>query len=121
MSATHSARMWWEKVSNEEVRKITGMGLLSAIIRKRRLQWLGHVERMAEERMPRVLFDGRLKGNKKAFVGVRKRWVNLIRKDAETAGVSVDQIPELTSDRAKWKDFVKHAAALEPPAVKKRP
>ena len=105
---------WWEKVTNEEVRERTGMGLLSAIIRKRRLQWLGHVERMDEERMPRVVFDGRLKGKKKAFAGVRKRWVDLIRKDVETAGVEAARIPELTADRTGWRDFVKQTAALEP-------
>ena len=114
MFAAHFYVWWWEKVTNEEVRERTGMGLLSAIIRKRRLQWLGHVERMDEERMPRVVFDGRLKGKKKAFAGVRKRWVDLIRKDVETAGVEAARIPELTADRTGWRDFVKQTAALEP-------
>ena len=106
---------WWEKMTNEEVRKRADMGLLSTIIRKRRLQWLGHVERMGEDRMPHVLFDGRLKSKKKAFAGVRRRWVDVVKKDAETAGVRGEQLPELAEDRAKWRDFVKHAAALEPP------
>ena len=94
-------------MTNEEVRERTGMGLLSAIIQKRRLQWLGHVERMAEERMPRVLLDGRLKGRKKAFAGARRKWIDIIRKDVEAAGVQAERIPELTEDRAAWRDFIK--------------
>ena len=86
---------WWEKVTNEEVRERTGMGLLSTIIQKRRLQWVGHVERMGEDRMPRVLLDGRLKGRKKAFAGARKKWVDIIRKEVEAAGVQADRVPEL--------------------------
>ena len=102
-------------VCNEEVRKKADMGTMDSIIRKRRLQWLGHVERMDEERMPRVLFDGRVKGKKKAFAGVRRRWVDVVRKDAESAGVRAERVPDLTADRDEWRTFMKHAAALVPP------
>ena len=73
------------------------------IIRKRRLQWLGHMERMEEDRMPHVLFDGRLKSKKKAFAGVRRRWVDVVKKDAETVGVGAEQLLELAEDRPKWR------------------
>ena len=37
---------WKQKVTNEEVRKRTGMGNLLNMLRRNRLRWLGHVHRM---------------------------------------------------------------------------
>jgi hypothetical protein len=35
-------------------------------VKTRRLAWLGHVERMEEERMSRKLLHGRMEGRRKA-------------------------------------------------------
>jgi len=43
---------WYDKVSNVEVRKRTGMAKLRKIIKQRRLGWLGHVLRMEDYRIP---------------------------------------------------------------------
>jgi len=41
------------KVTNEEVRKRTGMGNFLNILRRNRLRWLGHVNRMSSTRLPK--------------------------------------------------------------------
>ena len=110
---------WWEMKTNEEVRRLAGMPMLEEIIRTRRLQWLGHVIRMEEGRMARQLLDGKLKGAKRPFSGVRRRWVDVIRKDAEAIGVKPVEIPEVANDRARWRATIKRkdqdTAALAPP------
>ena len=42
--------IWKDKITNEEVRRRTGMDKLEDIIRRKRLQWLGHVHRMQQNR-----------------------------------------------------------------------
>jgi len=40
---------WRDKVSNEMIRRQTGMAKLEMILTKRRLRWLGHVHRMDDK------------------------------------------------------------------------
>jgi len=42
---------WRDKVSNEMIRRQTGIAKLKVIITKRRLRWLGHVHRMDDNRI----------------------------------------------------------------------
>jgi len=42
---------WYNRVSNVEVRKTTGLSKLEEIIKERRLRWLGHVLRMEDCRI----------------------------------------------------------------------
>ena len=107
--------------TNEGVRRLAGMPSMEEIIRGRRLQWLGHVLRMNDDRMQRQLLDGRLKGLRRPFSGTRRRWVDVVRKDAEAIGVRAENMPELAGDRARWRAAIKpkvqkgEAAALAPP------
>ena len=39
-----------DKMNNEKIRKMTGVVRLVEFLREKRLRWLGHVERMDEER-----------------------------------------------------------------------
>ena len=43
---------WEQRITNEEVRKRTGMGKMEQILRRNRLRWLGHVSRMGNNRLP---------------------------------------------------------------------
>jgi len=44
---------WYDRVSNVDVRKRTGMAELEEIIKERRLRWLRHVIRIEDCRIPR--------------------------------------------------------------------
>jgi len=55
--------VWRDKITNVEVRRRTGMDQLEDIIRKRQLQWLGHLHRMEQGRIPKqtlVLFANKV-------------------------------------------------------------
>ena len=41
-----------DKINNEKIRDMTGVVRLEEFLREKKLQWLGHVERMDEERGP---------------------------------------------------------------------
>ena len=49
------------KMNNEKIREMTGVVRLDEFLREKRLRWLGHVERMDEERGPvkALLLEGR--------------------------------------------------------------
>ena len=41
-----------DKMNNEKIREMMGVVILEVFLREKRLRWLGHVERMDEERGP---------------------------------------------------------------------
>ena len=65
-----------DKMNNEKVRESTGVVRLEEFLREKRLRWLGHVERMDEERGPvkalLLVVDGTKKGRPK------KRWKKVL-------------------------------------------
>jgi len=46
---------WKDKVANETVLQRTGMSTILSLLRQRRLRWVGHVKRMAEDRIPKLI------------------------------------------------------------------
>ena len=46
---------WQQKITNEEVLRRTGLTTMYFTLSQRRLRWLGHILRMGDERIPKVL------------------------------------------------------------------
>ena len=74
-----------DKMNNEKIREMTGVVILEEFLREKRLRWLGHVERMDEERGPvKALLlevDGTKKGRPK------KRWKEVLECDMTARGL----------------------------------
>jgi hypothetical protein len=46
-----------EKIKNENIKEIMGLKGKPDIIEKKRLQWYGHVKRMPEERITKLILE----------------------------------------------------------------
>ena len=57
---------------------------------KRRLEWLGHIARMPDHRIPKMALFGWLQKTRPPM-GPRKRWRDVIRKDLQVIGVPEKQ------------------------------
>jgi hypothetical protein len=64
----------WRIRSNRELEDILKGEDIVRFVKSRQLAWLGHVEWMGEERMPRKLLHGRIEGRQKCG-RPRKRWL----------------------------------------------
>ena len=85
-----------DKMNNEKIREKTGLVRLEEFLREKRLRWLGHVDRMDEERGPvKTLLlevDGTKKGRPK------KRWKEVLECDMTARGLQrLD-----AQDRERW-------------------
>jgi hypothetical protein len=72
-------------------------------IKGQRISWLGHLERMEENRMPKVIFSQELEGLRRRGRR-RKRWKEEVERDLHVLGVR--RWRELATDRKKWQDIV---------------
>jgi len=77
-------------------------------IKGQRISWLGHLERMEENRMPKKIFTQELEGMR-IRGRPRKRWKEEVERDLQVLGVR--RWRELVADRKKWKDIFRQAKA----------
>jgi hypothetical protein len=77
-------------------------------IKGQRVSWLGHLERMEENRMPKMICSQELEGKRRRGKP-RKRWKQEVERDLEVLGVR--RWRELATDRKKWQDIVRQAKA----------
>ncbi len=80
-------QQWSEHLSSVEIARRFGMEeSLDDLRTARRLRWLGHVARMEEDRVQKLLF-GWLPQQKPAH-GTKMRWRDRVRKDLKKFGVN---------------------------------
>jgi hypothetical protein len=77
-------------------------------IKGQRIRWLGHLERMEENRMPKKIFTQELDGTRRRG-RPRKRWKEEVERDLQVLGES--RWRELATYRKKWQDIVRQAKA----------
>lgn len=104
-------------VTNGDLRHRWGDPLLASdVLRKRRLQWLGHVARMPEERLPKKLLFGWLPQTRPAH-GPRLRWKDRVADDLKR--LNIHDWYAVAQDRAQWRGATR--TVTEAPPVKAFP
>jgi hypothetical protein len=78
------------------------------LIKGQRISWLGHLERMEEDRMPKKIFTEELEGTRRRG-RPRKGWREEVERDLQVLGVR--RWRELLIDRDKWRGIVRQAKA----------
>jgi len=76
--------------------------------KRAKISWLGHLERMDEDRMPKKIFTQELEGPRQRG-RPRKGWKEEGGSDLQVLGVR--RWRKLMMDRKKWKDIVRQAKA----------
>ena len=91
-----------------ELREETGVqrSLTERLVRSR-LQWAGHVERMAGERLPKRAAELREQGRRRRG-RPRLRWEDCVKRGAKKAGAEGDWRKK-TGDRGEWRRIADEA------------
>ena len=91
-----------------ELREETGVqrSLTERLVRSR-LHWAGHVERMADDRLPKRAAELREQGRRRRG-RPRLRWEDCVRRDVKKAGEEGDW-KKKTQDRVGWKRLADEA------------
>ena len=74
-----------DKMNDEKICEMTGVVILEEFRREKRLRWLGHVERMDEERGPLKALLLEVDGTKKGRP--KKRWKEVLKCDMTARGL----------------------------------
>ena len=98
----------WKSGTNRELEEMCKRENIVEWIKGQRISWLGHLEIMEEDRMPKKIFTQELEGTRRRG-RPRKRWKEEVEKHLQVLGVT--RWRELVADRKKWKDIVRQPKA----------
>ena len=93
---------------NRELEELSKGENIVKWIKGQRISWLGHLERMEEDRVPKKIFTQELEGIRRRG-RPRKGWREEVEKDLQVLGVR--RWRELVIDREKWRGIVRQAKA----------
>jgi len=99
----------WKGRTNRELEEMSKGENIVKWIKGQRISWLGHLERVEEDRWPKKIFIQELEGARRRGRRPRKRWKEEVERDLQV--LEVRRWRELVADRKKWKDIVRQAKA----------
>jgi hypothetical protein len=98
----------WKSGTNRELEEMSKGENIVKWIKGQSISWLGHLERMEEDRMPKKIFTQEVEESRRRG-RPRKGWKEEVVRDLQSA--RSDKWRELVIDRKKWKDIVRQAKA----------
>ena len=107
--ATRTADGYWRIETDQEINDILRGENIFGFIKKQRLNWLGHVERMAEDNIVRKV--KRWKPMSKRAIGRPKtRWEDDVLVDIKS--INLGNWKKVAQDRDSWKKVVEQAKTV---------
>ena len=95
-----------DKVSNEEVLQRASLPTVSALIKQRRLRWLGHVRRMDDGRIPKDLLYGEIAEAKRPVGRPKLRFKDVCKRDLKAMGMPADSWEAMAANRVVWRSII---------------
>ncbi len=96
-------QQWDERITMAEVRRRWGdEDLVSDKIQMKRLEWLGHLARMQDHRIPKSVLFGWL-SQPRPRGGPRKRWKDVVKEDLQQISVKDEWYKLATTSRDGWR------------------
>jgi len=98
----------WKSRTNRELEEMSKNENIVKWLKEQSISWLGHLERMEEDRMPKKIFTQKLERTRRRG-RPRKGWREEVERDLQVLGVR--RWRELVIDRTKWRDIGRQAKA----------
>ena len=96
-------------ISYREVLRITKCETLGTLIRHRRLTFAGHIARMKDGRLPKLLLLSEFAGGK-GRRGAKKTWCTCLADDLNTLSVPLTKWISLASNEITWAQVIENGA-----------
>ena len=103
---------WQDKISNIEVLERSRCSSIEAMMISAQLRWVGHVVRMADDRIPKQLLYGELAQGKRSRGGQRKRYKDSLKHNVIKCNLDPNTLEAMAVDRAGWRGTVKSSIVL---------
>lgn len=96
----------WDGVENKKIRDSIKQEPITNKIKKRQLNWYGHMVRMDKNQIVKKIWGAR-NHRKKRRGRPRKKWISQIEEVGKERGKSMEEMKQLAQSRKEWKKRVK--------------
>ena len=90
-------------LSNLQVLEKCGLSSIESLLIKAQLRWSGHVVRMDNSRIPKMLLYGQLKEGHRTQGRPLKRYRDTLKANLRSSNINVDTWEETAADRQQWR------------------
>ena len=94
---------WRDKVTNNEVFSRCGSAHIHSILAKRTLRWVGHVERMETNRLPKQVFYSELAVGRRPIGRPKKRYKDHVKDTLKRCNIPPNGFERTATDRDEWR------------------
>jgi exonuclease III len=102
---------WKDRVPHVEIlRKVNCLSIECTIL-QRQLRWLGHVLRMEDNRLPKIVLHGELATGQRPRGGPKKRYLDHIKSALRAFDINPTNLEILATDRSLWRTKLKNGSA----------
>ena len=85
--------------------------MIEAMILKYQLRWAGHVSRLEDRRLPKIVMFGELSSGHRDRGAPKKRFKGNLKKSLTACNIDHRQWSNLAADRVAWRHTIHQAAA----------
>ena len=103
---------WHDKITNNEVLQRAKMDGMEAMLMRPKLRWVGHVQRMSDNRMPKQIFYSELSSGARSSEGQRKRYKDTLKQTLKMTCIYTETWHELTENRTGWRQAIKKGSVV---------
>ena len=100
---------WSDYVTNVEVLEQAEITSIEAMLLKSQLRWAGHVSRMEDHRLPKIVLYGELSTGHRDRGAPKKRYKDSLKKSFGACHINHHQWSTLAADRDTWRRTVHQA------------
>ena len=97
---------WEDKIPNIEVLRHAKMPSVETMILSAQLRWSGHVVRMDDSKLPKILLNGELRNGVRSVGGQKLRYKDSLKRSLKRANVAVEDWEALAGNRKEWRKIV---------------
>ena len=102
---------WRDKISNMEVLRRSGVLSINELLRRNRLRWLGHVQRMEDDRLPKQVLYSELSEGTRAVGRPKLRYKDLCKTTLRELNIDIDNWEGIAEDRGLWRSTIRDGLA----------
>ncbi|BHF78801.1 hypothetical protein SprV_0602191600 [Sparganum proliferum] len=103
---------WQDRIPDTDVLERTGILSIYSMLRQMQVRWSGHLVRIDNERLPKLLFYGDVATRSRRQGGQICRYKDTLKSSLKRLQINATNWEELALDRPTWRRKVKTGAAI---------
>jgi exonuclease III len=101
---------WQDKIPDTVVLDRAGIPSIDTMLMQNQLRWAGHIVRMPDSRIPKMLFYGELLLGKRSQGGQKKRFKDTLKTSLKAFNIEIDTWETSSLDRNAWRTSLRKGA-----------